>query len=273
LIQYGEQFLDDYSHLFFELGAKMANDKKFAVWIPMFNSSGALGPVIEELSKLSWPRSTHFFFLDNCSADDSAEIAVEKIREFKLENAFVFTNGSNLGLGGSQKQALQQSRINNYDYVAIFHSDFQPAAQDLFEMINSIDELKVDALLGSRFMQESKRQNYPQTRFLGNILLNLLFSMRFGAKISDLGSGLNVYRTSALPELKDLPNDLSFNCNLLVRSIKSDGVIRFYPITWREGLAPSSLKSIKLGLQTLKSLFVVGNQKFVVDTPKPFLVG
>ena len=121
-------------------------------------------------------------------------------------------------------------------------------------------------------MPGSRRQEYKLSRYMGNLILNIAFSLRFRKMVWDLGSGLNIYEIEELVFFEDLPNDLSFNCNLLARLLKEKKTLRFYPILWRKGLAPSSLKSVKLGLQTLKSTIKVGSEKHALDYELPRLV-
>lgn len=71
----------------------------------------------------------------------------------------------------------------------------------------------------------------------------------------DLGSGINIYKTSTLEGFEDLREDLAFNCELLVHQLKKDTYkIQWYPITWRKGLAPSNLKILRAGRSAINAL-------------------
>ena len=50
-----------------------------------------------------------------------------------------------------------------------------------------------DCCLGSRFMKGSRIQGYSALRTFGNYGFNALFSVVARRKITDLGSGLNLY--------------------------------------------------------------------------------
>jgi glycosyltransferase involved in cell wall biosynthesis len=225
------------------------------VCIPIYNAANAVNAVVEDLSSIDWPKNVKFVFLDNHSVDQSVLRLKSAIIRNNLKNSEIYQNVENIGLGGSQKFAIEYGKSNGFDFMAIFHGDFQPTARDLEMGLGIIQERKLDALLGSRFEKNSVRNNYSKSRLWGNKTLNFMYSVRFGRKISDLGSGLNIYKINSLPACKNLPNDLAFNCNLLVNQLKSKSHFEWFPIAWREGLAPSTMKTIKLGLATLKPIF------------------
>jgi glycosyltransferase involved in cell wall biosynthesis len=241
----------------------MTDKKKVVIGIPVFNSASALPKLFEEIVHSKILMRADVVFIDNCSSDQSLSL----LQSFaNSNNVRVFQNLFNVGLGGSQKALFAIAQREHYMYVSIFHSDMQPTLEDLVLTIDRIELSNKDALLGTRFKKGAQRIHYPLIRFLGNIFLLVLFSLRFRRIVYDLGSGLNVYKTCKLPNYSDLPNDLSFNCNLLVRQFQLRSDIGWQPIVWREGMAPSSLKPFLLLSQSLKAmlgLFVSSNQ------PKP----
>ena len=226
--------------------------KKFLVGIPVYNSQNSLKLLFNELNKNLDPLKFDILFIDNCSTDASLQL----LNANKKEHCFVIKNNINLGLGGSQKKIFDFAKVNNYEMVAIFHSDLQPIAEDLivgFKIIKETNNL--DALLGSRFHLRSHRSNYSVVRVAGNLLLNIFYSFIFRRIIWDLGSGLNIYRVNSLVDYAKLPDDLSFNCNLLIQQLFSKKSIAWFPITWREGQNKSSARLIPLALTTLKAPF------------------
>jgi glycosyltransferase involved in cell wall biosynthesis len=225
--------------------------KKVLIGIPVFNSAVALPSLFEEIIDSKILMRADVVFIDNCSSDEGLAL----LQSFaNLNNVRVFQNISNVGLGGSQKAIFAIAQSEHYMFVSIFHSDMQPILEDLVIAINRIELGNHDAVLGARFQRGAKRLQYPLIRFFGNIVLLILFSIRFRRIVYDLGSGLNVYKTSKLPNYSDLPNDLSFNCNLLVREFQSGSNIDWQPIVWRQGMAPSSLKPFLLLSQSLKAM-------------------
>src|SRR5699024_12744971 len=77
-----------------------------------------------------------------------------------------------------------------------------------------------DCCLGSRFMRGSRIKGYSALRIFGNYGFNWLFSLVTLHKITDLGSGLNLYRVASLKNRYYLkfPDTLYFNdCMILAQ--------------------------------------------------------
>lgn len=239
--------------------------KEILIGIPVFNSANALPDLLKEINHENILQIADIVMIDNCSSDESVSLLTLMAKQ---EGVRIFQNLSNIGLGGSQKTIFNLAKDQEYKYVCILHSDLQPTVSDLMLSIETIRSNDFDAVLGSRFKTGSVRINYSTVRFLGNIVLLFIFTIRFRRVIYDLGSGLNCYITSKLPRYNDLPNNLSFNCNLLVRQIKNRNSLYWQPISWREGVAPSSLKPFRLFLQSILSMFNIFAKGKPAENPK-----
>jgi hypothetical protein len=110
-----------------------------------------------------------------------------------------------------------------------------------------------DACLGARFLPRSRIEGYSRCRRIGNRVFNLIFSVALRRRVSDLGSGLNVFRESLFPgEISArLPDDLYFNPYLLVTMVDRGMRIMFFPISWREDDQVSNVRMASQALRTL----------------------
>jgi dolichol-phosphate mannosyltransferase len=234
--------------------------KRFLIGIPLFNSQNSLPCLFKEIFNEIDPNIYDLLFIDNCSSDNTVGLT----NALKSENMFLIQNQFNVGLGGSQKKIFDYARSKNYEIVGIFHSDLQPVVADIVKGFNLIDAQKdVESLLGTRFHPHSKRIGYSGIRTIGNYVLNIYYSIIYMRIIWDLGSGLNIYRVNSLPVYEDLPNDLSFNCNLLIRQLTQKKRIVWLPITWREGVNGSSARVFRLANRTLAAPFKYRKRKKV----------
>ena len=105
-------------------------------------------------------------------------------------------------------------------------------------------------------MNGSRLEGYSAFRTFGNIVYNILFSVGSGARILDLGSGLNLYRTDILKDrfyirFKD---NLMFNYCMILGSVYLRHRIRFFPICGREDDQVSNVKMVNQALTVLKLL-------------------
>ena len=190
--------------------------------------------------------------VDNRSADDTAEVAEAAISSLQFDRARVQVNPRNSGLGGSHKFIFDYaSNKGNFSHVVILHGDDQADISDL----KSIFPLSAPdkSFLGSRFLPESKLSGYSKFRIFGNRVFNALFSLALGSKVQDLGSGLNVFSREIFTKnyVFMCPNDLTFNCWLLIFIIKNSHY-SYFPISWRETDQTSNVRLFSQSFRTLK---------------------
>ena len=88
-------------------------------------------------------------------------------------------------------------------------------------------------------------------------------------KISDLGSGLNMYKVDILKNKFYLkfPDNLTFNCYMLEASNYYKHSIKFFPISWREDDQVSNVKMVNQALKTLSMLakYFFGRGKYITS--------
>ncbi len=204
--------------------------------IPCYNCEDQIDRVIESLKSVKNLAIDEIVFINNCSTDNTEKKIIASTASLNIP-ASLFNNKNNYGLGGSFKLVYEYANQNNFEHLAFFHGDDQAKVVDLKDMVNEIRTLpNLTALLGSRFDSRSMRHGYSLVRTLGNNLLNLIFSILCLRKISEIGSGLNIYRVDKLKSLNvDLwPNHIAFDVNLILGFIREGLDFKFHPIQWIE---------------------------------------
>lgn len=176
----------------------------------------------------------------------------------------IFQNHENYCLGGSHKVAFTYALKHGYQHVIVLHGDDQADINDLIPFINSGMHLQYDCLLGSRFHPASRLVGYSKFRIFGNKVLNLFCSLACKSDITDMGSGLNMYKVEFLQDQKYMgfPDDLTFNIFLLFHGYFKNARTAFIPISWREEDQISNAKVFKQTFQILKLI------KSVVSSPQ-----
>ena len=121
--------------------------------------------------------------------------------------------------------------------------------------------------LGSRFMKGSKTGGYSALRTWGNYGFNWLFSLVARKKITDLGSGLNLYAVEPLKNeyYKKFPDTLYFNDCMILALCQMKQRVLFFPISWREEDQVSNNKLTSFGISLLKlcGKYLAGPRAFV----------
>jgi dolichol-phosphate mannosyltransferase len=217
---------------------------KILVVIPTFNCQNQIGRVIEKISRLNTDCVDEINIIDNLSIDKTVPTAVKAIQDLQLDKLKIFQTLQNNNLGGTHKIAFDKAIVEKYDYVAIFHGDDQADFSDLINLCRILPKsFYGKSYLGSRFSRKSQLIGYSKIRTLGNIGLNLIYSIKSIKLLTDLGSGLNIYLVDSLRQIDyhSFEDSLSFNYELLLSLLKCQNEFEYFPIKWSETDQTSNL--------------------------------
>ena len=116
-------------------------------------------------------------------------------------------------------------------------------------------------------MKGSKLKGYSKFRTFGNNVYDFLFSVVCRYRIYDLGSGLNMYKTSILRDkfYMKYKDNLVFNYCMVMGSAFYKHKVCFFPIMWREDDQVSNVKMVNQAITVLQLLgdFMLNKRKFV----------
>jgi glycosyltransferase involved in cell wall biosynthesis len=244
---------------------------KKMIFIPMYNCEkqiirvlGKINNFIDNFDKL--------LIVDNRSDDNSLLVAKKSLEKMNIASATIVKNSQNYNLGGSHKVAFNYAVDNNFDFIVVLHGDDQGDIKDIMPIINSDEYLKLDCVLGARFMKGSKLQGYSKFRIFGNFCINIIASIISKKFISDMGSGLNMYNTKMLKDkfYLNFPSGLTFNYYLLFYTISQKLKFKFFPLSWREKDQLSNLNLFKHLMEWLSVifLFIFNRSSFIKGTEK-----
>ena len=224
---------------------------KILLLIPTYNCEIQITRVLDSLIENVINKFHEILIVDNLSSDDTRAI-VKKHRLYLDKKVKLFIPEKNRSLGGTHKLGFDYAIKNCFSHIAIFHGDDQGNINDLVEMIKDLDLGK--SILGSRFSLKSKRINYSRSRILGNLILNILFSIKFRKFLKDLGSGVNVYSCNTLDRIDyySFQDNLTFNYELISALASRKFYFTFHPIEWKETDQKSNAKNFKIFLQGIK---------------------
>jgi len=235
------------------------NNQSSILVIPAYNCENQIINVLDSLVKADI--SEYFslvLLIDNCSNDGTILAAKKFFNQNQPTWLKILKNKINYGLGGTHKVAVKYCLENNISGFGIIHGDDQANIQELIRGMDLISEVcSVSALLGARFMPNSKLVGYSKARKLGNLALNLVMTMVTKKRIYDMGSGLNYFRVKDLLELDvfRLPDDLTFNNKLILAFCSHRKEFFYFPITWTESGQTSNAKLMNQGVKILGMSF------------------
>ena len=233
--------------------------KKILIVIPSYNCEKQIKRVINKLNKnLKTIRGIKFTILiiDNVSKDNTLSESIKSIKKISSNNQqyLVIKNKKNYGLGGSQKIGFKFAYKNRFNFTIVLHGDDQADSNDIKKFMKILNNNNnIDAILGSRFLESKRIKQYSLLRKIANFGLNYIYSIYLNKNISDLGSGLNLFKVNKnlINALDNFSSDCAFNVYLLIYLVKNKTKIIWSSISWDEFDQISNANNIKIGLQIL----------------------
>ena len=175
-------------------------------------------------------------FSEDETLKKTKDLAVQ-YKEFK-----VFDNLTK-GLGGAINLGIRNAAGNN---VAIMMADQSDDINDLIKYNDILNSTNCDAVLGSRFLNESNITNYPTQKLILNRIFNYFVSLIFWNRYNDYTNAFKIYKKNVLLEIMPLISE-SFNIFLEIplKIISRKYNYKIIPINWSGRNKGSSKFKIK----------------------------
>ena len=197
-----------------------------SIIIPVRNESDSLYSIMEHYSKNLSNLDYEVLIVNDFSKDDT----LEKARNLFKNKNFKVLDNQKKGLGGAINLGIKESSGSN---VAIMMADQSDDINDLIKYNSLINTENCDAILGSRFLKESKVLNYPIQKLVLNRIFNYFVGMIFWNKYNDYTNAFKIYKKRTLEEISPLISE-SFNIFLEIplKIISRKYKYKIIPINW-----------------------------------------
>ena len=214
-----------------------------SIIIPARNESENLEDIVNYFSKNLSSLNFEVLIINDFSEDDTLTKA-QKL--FENEKKFHVFDNNKQGLGGAINLGIEKS---SGEYVAIMMADLSDDAKDLIKYMEILNQKKIDAVLGSRFMKESKVTDYPIQKLVLNRAFNFVVSLLFWNKYNDYTNAFKIYKKKALKDIMPLVSE-SFNIFLEIplKIISRNYTYEVIPINWygrKKGEAKFKIKELQ----------------------------
>lgn len=201
-----------------------------SVVIPAYNEEGALVDSVRDVHRVlsQLPLSYEVIVVNDGSTDGTA-------REAEKTDARVIHLRTNQGYGAALKKGIA---AGNSTWIAITDCDGTYPAEALVRMLELARS--ADMVVADR---GKAAKNVPLIRRPGKFLLNKLACYLVQREISDLNSGMRVFRRSSLePFIPLLPDGFSFTTTITLAMICSNLEVVYEPITYGRRVGRSKIR-------------------------------
>ncbi len=235
-----------------------------SILIPVRNESDSLKDIIEYYSKNLINIDYEVLVIDDFSEDDTLQKAKNLFLNYEK---FRILNNKKKGLGGAINLGIKESKGTK---VAIMMADQSDDIKDLINYNNLIEKGDYDAIMGSRFLKDSKVYEYPFQKLILNRLFNYFVSIVFWNRYNDYTNAFKLYKKKTLIEISPLISE-SFNIFLEIplKIISRNYKFKIIPINWIGRTKGASKFKIKeLGSKYLFTLIYCFLEKNLLNLKK-----
>ena len=175
-----------------------------SIIVPVRNESDNLEDLFNYFSNNLKNINYEVLIINDFSVDDTLDYA--KKLSIQKSQFKVFDN-SRKGLGGAINLGIKKSLGKS---VAIMMADQSDDINDLIKYNDLMNSNSYDAILGSRFLKDSKVIDYPFQKLILNRIFNFIVSLIFWNKYKDYTNAFKIYKKEVLLEIMPLISE-SFN--------------------------------------------------------------
>ena len=236
-----------------------------SIIIPVYNESRNLEKTVNNLIKLKKRnKKFNFIFINDFNTENTYDL----VKKLSKKNSFIkiFKNKKK-GLGSAIEKGFKKSR---FKYVAIFMADSSDSIDDLIKYYKIISSKKYDAVLGSRFIKDSKIKNYPFFKFLLNRIFNNFVKLIFLSDYNDFTNAFKIYKRNVLKNLLPIVSE-NFNVFLEIplKIITREYTYKIIPINWQNRkVGKSNFKIKELSSMYIFTLIYCVIEKILLNKKK-----
>ena len=198
-----------------------------SIIVPVRNESENLNEIFHYFLKNLKDLKFEVLIINDFSEDDTFLKAEQLSKEF---NEFKVINNDKKGLGGAINLGIKSSSGSN---IAIMMADQSDSIDDLKKYNSILNSQNFDAVLGSRFLKDSKITDYPIGKLILNRIFNKFVSLIFWNKFNDYTNAFKIYKKKILLEIMPLiSEDFNIFLEIPLKIISRNYKYEVIPISW-----------------------------------------
>jgi glycosyltransferase involved in cell wall biosynthesis len=229
-----------------------------SVVIPLYNEEKLICTTLEKVLHVTMPscvKSFEVVIVDDCSSDNSNKIVADFIAN--KSNVRLFKHNVNKGKGAAVRTGISNAKG---DVFLIQDADLELSPLDIPLMLQTMHDLNVGFINGSRYMPGVYRPLSSYRRYLFNKLFTLITSILINVRLTDMACGYKLFTRELYDKIKLRENRFGFEAELIIKAMRirrnniAEVPVRYFPRNEGEG---KKLKNIN-GLRIFKTIFKYG---------------
>ncbi len=231
----------------------MYHKLKIAAIVPAYNEEKLIKKTLLSLDKI-----IDVIYVINDGSTDNTLNEVKKISK-NDSRINIIDLKTNHGLGYALKSGLQKAAKSNADRMAIFAGDAQMDPKYLPEMLDNLEERKLDFIKANRFMHLEQLKSMPTYRKIGNVIVTIITKFSTGYySIFDTQNGYAIYTKNIVDRLPwHLVGDrYEFENTVLIALSIINAKVGDFAIPAVYGEETSTIKVFSTTLKVLRVLYV-----------------
>ena len=233
---------------------KNNNEPDLSIILPTYNESLTIEKMLDAITTAVPPRiNTEVLVIDDDSPDGTSKIVDSYIQ--KSNDAILFRVHTRKGKRGLSSAVIDGINLATGKFVLVMDSDFSHPPHMISNMYDELINNELDIVIGSRYVEGGKYEEWPLMRKLISKIGNSLAGLWLGLDVKDSMTGLFALK-------KDLIKNLSFEAIgykiLLEILVKTKGAkvkeVPFVCVNRQEGSSKFSFSIINDYFKLLKIL-------------------
>ncbi len=166
-----------------------SSSESIFIVLPAFNEASILPSVLAEIKQAGFQ---NIIVVDDGSTDTTFTTAKN------IPGTIAFRHRLNRGKGAATKTGIEAAKLLGADIIVTMDSDGQHNPQDIFRLIEPIQQKHCDVVLGTRLLNP---KGMPWYKIIANKIGNIVTWYFYGLYVSDSQSGFRAYSRHAAEQI------------------------------------------------------------------------
>ena len=214
--------------------------KEVCILIPTLNEEDSIGGIIRDFKTNGFE---NILVIDGNSTDSTREIAEREGARVEVQRG--------KGKGTAVRQAFE---LIKEEIIVIIDGDGTYLPSEVKRLLDPIIKNEADHVIGNRF---GFRGAFTLSHRIGNWILNKVFGLGYGVKLTDILSGYRALTKDSLKKMNLKKEGFEIETEMVIESVKRGIRIKEVPIRYDRRRGVSKLNFIRDGLRIFYTLYVL----------------